>query len=200
MFARYFALISIVAAVFASLLIFRQPEAQSEGSAPAYQPNFTFPQDYRDDLVLYATVDRSDNISRDIYITPGAAEIVANNSTARLPFGTVIAIDAHHIRRGSNSEQRRTGLADTIHLAVKQDDWQDSDYATVERVGTWNYFAFDPETEAFVAEGIRDCFDCHANNSHIDFIFTRDLLGDFGATEEQQFSFCNRPDRFPCNF
>lgn len=199
MFARYLGLVSVVAAIVAALIVFRQPQGQSN-AAFAYQPNFTFPEDYREELVLYATVDRPDNISRDIYITPGAAELVANNSTARLPNGTVIVIDAHRVRVGANGEQSRRGFADTIHLAVKRDDWQASDYATVERAGTWNYLAFDPETRQFVSEDIRDCFDCHANNSHIDFIFSRDLLGDFGATDEQQYMFCNRPDRLPCNF
>jgi hypothetical protein len=83
-------------------------------------------------------------------------------------------------------------------VAVKRDDWQAADYATDERAGDWNFFIFDPNTGEVRREGVFDCFDCHANNSQIDFIFTREELAAYGDTGEMQQMFCNRPDRLPC--
>lgn len=189
MLIRYLILLAALIALVAGMLLFRQPTP-----AQAYEPRFEFPANYHDELVHYATIDRPDNRSRDIFISPGAAEIVAGNDTARLPGGTVIVIEAHRIRG-----DQRTGLADNIHVAVKRENWHASDYATDERAGDWNFFIFEPETGAVIEDGVFDCFDCHANNSEIDFIFTRDELGDFGDTGDLQREFCPRPDRLPCN-
>jgi len=165
-----------------------EPVAQS-----GYQPNFTLPTDYRETLTQYATVERPDARSRDIFISPGAAQMVANNSTARLPSGTTIVIEAHRLRGG-----QRDGIADNIHVAVKRDDWQTTDYQNAERAGDWNFFSFDPDTGQLTDERMFDCFDCHANNSRIDFIFSRGELATFGQRGEVVQSFCRLPDRLPC--
>lgn len=191
---KYLAMLGGLAVFIGSVLWWGGSSGTSTAAEPTtYAPDVILPADYRNELVHYATIDRPDARSRDIYISPGAPETVANNSTARLPNGTIIVIEAHRLRNSG-----RDGLADNIHVAVKRADWQDSDYQTTERAGDWNYFSFDPQTQQITDERMFDCFDCHANNSEIDFIFSRDELADFGRTETVQQGFCNRPDRFPC--
>lgn len=191
MWVRYLVLVGFFFGVVGVLVALRQPTAPT---ASAYMPDVTLPENYREELVHFATIDRPDNFSRDIFISPGAAEIVANNDTARLPNGTLIVIEAHR-----TLGDRRTGLGDNIHAAVKRDDWQASDYQTGERAGAWNYFSFDPETGAISDENVFLCFDCHANNRHIDFLFSRDELIAYGQTGDVQERFCPRPNRLPCN-
>ncbi|MEM6282106.1 MAG: cytochrome P460 family protein [Chloroflexota bacterium] len=194
MLSKYFALIAVVTAFVGGLLFVGRSMPQTEAAPDAvYAPSFDLP-DYRNELVHYTTVDRPDSRSRDIYISPGAAERVATNSTARLPGGTVIVIEAHSTFAG----QRRD--ITEVHVAVKRDNWELADYATAERAGAWNFFVFDPETLEVQTDGVFDCFDCHANNSHIDFIFSRNDLIAYGQTGEVQESFCNRTRRLPCRF
>ncbi|MFZ5991325.1 MAG: cytochrome P460 family protein [Deinococcota bacterium] len=54
---------------------------------------FPFGGDYRKELVQYATVERPDGKSRDIYISKAAVEAVRRGEP--IPVGTVIAIDLH---------------------------------------------------------------------------------------------------------
>ncbi len=195
MLIRYLGLGAVLAAAL-GILLYAVPPAPEEVEAqaiPGYQPNFVLPADYQDTLVHYATIDRPDGRSRDIFVSPGAPEAIANNSTLRLPNGTMIVIDAH-----LGTRDRRRGSADNVHVAVKRDDWQSSDYQSAERAGDWNYFSFDPQTGELTDEDMFSCFNCHANNAQIDFIFSRDELSDYGETGEVQQGFCNRPDRLPC--
>jgi hypothetical protein len=193
MHSKYLALVAIVTAFVGGLLFVGQSMPQTGAANDYYAPQFNLP-DYREELVHYTTIDRPDSRSRDIYINEGAAQIVASNSTARLPGGTVIVIEAHQTRG-----DRRTDITE-VHVAVKRDNWQESDYATEERAGEWNYFIFDPDTLNVQTDGVFECFDCHANNSHIDFIFSREDLIAYGQTGETQQAFCNRVQRLPCRF
>ena len=189
--AHYLALIAAFAALVGGLVLLQPPSTtKAVGILNTDIPGLA---NYRDDLVHYATITRPDNRTRDLYITPGAGAVVAANSTARLPDQTVIVIEAHQVRGGD-----RTGLTGNIHVAVKSDYWQPGDYQTDERAGRWNYFSFDPETGQISDESVFACFDCHANNSQIDFMFSREMLADYGATGTLQDTFCNRPGRSPC--
>lgn len=192
MSGRYLLLVAVVCFLVGVLILLR--EAVPAPTSSTIRSDVMLPENYRELLVHYATIDRPDNRSRDIYISPGAAERIANNSTARLPDGTLIVIEAHRTTRGGG----RAGLTDNIHVAIKRSDWQASDYQTDERAGQWNYFSFDPETGSMSDEDIFQCFDCHANNSQIDFIFTRESLADYGHTSETQVTFCRRPGRLAC--
>ncbi len=195
---RYLALIVAFVALVGGMVLLRADETEQPQTVNTIQTDIPGLANYREALVQYATVTRPDSRSRDIYISPGAAEMVANNSTARLPDGTVIVIEAHRVRGNPGGEPQRTGIADNIHVAVKSDDWTAADYQSDERAGRWNYFSFDPETGTMSDESVFECFDCHSNNSQIDFIFSRDDLADFGATGEVVDEFCNLPNRIPC--
>ena len=191
---RYLALVVAFVALVGGMVLLRADEHDMPTSVLTLQTDIPSLMNYRDSLVHYATVGRPDARSRDIYITAGAAEQVAGNSTARLPSGTVIVIEAHQTRAG-----QRVGLVDHVDVAVKRDNWTAADYDSDERAGDWNFFSFDPSTGAMSTDTAFACFDCHANNSQIDFIFSRDELAAYGATGDVQTSFCNRPDRLPCN-
>ncbi|MFZ4816223.1 MAG: cytochrome P460 family protein [Phototrophicaceae bacterium] len=192
--ARLLIFVGVFCAVMGGLIWLNQ--TTPIGSASGYMPNVSLPPNYRDVLVHYATVDRPDNRTRNVYITAGAPAIIASNSTARLPFGTMVVIEAH---RGT-AQNPSSGHADNVHVMVKRADWQAGDYQDMERAGEWNFFSFDPRTGALANEDITPCFDCHGNNSQIDFIFTRGLIAEYGQTGEPQLAYCNRTDRLPCTF
>lgn len=195
---RYLALVVAFVTLIAGMILLRADDTDRPREAATIQTDIFGLANYREALVHYATITRPDNRSRDIYISPGAAQLVANNSTARLPDGTVIVIEAHHVRANPGGEPQRTGIADNIHVAVKSANWTAADYQTDERAGDWNYFSFDPETGAMSDESTFECFDCHGNNSQIDFIFSRDDLAEFGASGIVVDAFCNLPNRIPC--
>jgi hypothetical protein len=189
---RYLALLAGFLGLVGGLIAFRQEPATAIATDVMIQSDISGLANYRDELVQYATISRPDNRTRDLFISAGAAERVANNSTARLPSGTIIVIEAHFANGDPDV------FADNIHVAVKSDTWTAADYQTPERAGSWNYFSFDPATGQVSDESLFECFDCHANNSQIDFIFSRDELADFGQSGTVQDSFCNRPNRLPC--
>src|SRR5689334_874786 len=103
-------------------------------------PYMELPRDYRTSFVQYATVDRSDNISRNIYISPESlAAVVAGEP---LPEGTRIVIEAYSGERGDGGTVTQTTLLPFIHMAEKRDDWQIADLKTAVRVGDWNFASF----------------------------------------------------------
>ncbi|MEO0561910.1 MAG: cytochrome P460 family protein [Chloroflexota bacterium] len=193
---RYTALVIAFCTLTAGLLLLRAPETTAD--VARLNTNIEGLANYREDFVQYATITRPDNLSRDLYISPDVAEVIANNSTARLPEGTTIVIEAHRVRAGIGGAHERTGIADNVHVAVKNSNWGPEDYQTNERAGDWNYFSFDPETGVISDESTFECFDCHANNSQIDFLFSRRQLVAFGETNTIQDEFCNLPNRIPC--
>jgi hypothetical protein len=194
---RYVALMVALVALVGGMVLLRADNTEPIQPINTIQTDIPGLANYREALVHYAIITRPDNRSRDLFISPGAAEMIANNSTARLPNGTVIVIEGYHVR-SAGGQFERTGLADNIHAAVKSDDWTAADYQTNERAGSWNYFSFDPETGAMSDESVFECFDCHSNNSQIDFIFSRDNLAEFGTTGQLVDEFCNLPNRIPC--
>lgn len=197
MHIRYLSILAAVAALIGLMLwvTARTPAPmlpQSGGTLPS------LPTNYRDVFEHYATVTRPDNRTRDIYISPNAADWVADNSTARLPNGTVVVIEEHPLRRNLSGEWVRGEMQNALHVAEKRADWQPQDYQSTERAGDWNYFSVDAQSGQLTQESVFECFDCHANNAHIDFLFSREALIAYGQTDILQESTCNRPARLPC--
>src|SRR5262244_4409220 len=59
-------------------------------------PAVPYPRDYKTKLVKYATVDRSDGLSRDLYASPGAIEALKRDEHLReFPVGVLLALDVH---------------------------------------------------------------------------------------------------------
>ena len=147
------------------------------------------PENYRDTLVQYAVVTRSDGIYRNLYISPEAVEAVANGEP--LPDRTIVLIEAFDVENNVADPE--------IHLAEARSTWEIADLAASSRVGRWNFGAFDARDGSIFAEtGLNDCFSCHEGASNRNFIFSNSLLEAFIREGEIQESYCPRPGRAPC--
>ncbi len=188
---RWLVVIAALSAFFAVWAALRPPPLSSA------RAEITLPDDYRDGLVHYATVGRSDFRSRDIWITEAAAEIAGLNTTATMPDGTRIVIEEYPVDRTGSII--RGGGPLSVHMAEKRSDWSAAAYEDDHRAGEWNFFAFTPNSGQQTGEVVRPCFTCHLSAPDKDFLYSKDLLEAFSITGEVQQGFCNRPDRFPCN-
>lgn len=169
---------------------------------------FPFSGDYRKELVQYATVERPDGKSRDIYISKAAVEAVRKSEP--IPVGTVIAIDLH-----SAATLPKSSETDASSNGDYQKDGQglwvralDDPYLHVlqkvpgEGSKAWIFGAFDPKTGAPEPGSSvpSDCLECHRTALATDMVHTFDQLVRFAQTGKVQRVYCNQPGRQLCGF
>lgn len=159
---------------------------------------FPFGGDYRKELVQYATVERPDGKSRDIYISKAAVEAVRKGEP--IPVGTVIAIDLHTASSSHGNYQK-----DAQGLWVRaQDDPYLHVLAKVPGEGSkaWVFGAFDPTTgQPEPGSSLpSDCFECHRSALATDMVHTFDQLVRFAHSGRVQRVYCNQPGRQLCGF
>ena len=91
------------AGLLLGLTLIAQVSAQSTPVVP-------YPRDYKSGLVKYAVVDRSDGLSRDLYVSPDALDALKRDPALKeFPVGALFAIDVHSARL--LGRDRRTGAA-----------------------------------------------------------------------------------------
>lgn len=181
-----------------------RPGEMTSAELPPNPTLMTLPADYRETFVLYAAVDRVDNVTRRLYIEPDALAQWMRGEP--LPDGTQIIIEVYDVRQGITGtplldDERRfipTQISGNIHMAEKRSTWELQDLATSSRVGDWNFASFDPVTFDSTSENVNDCFTCHDTAHPRDFVFSRPLLAEFIATGEVQHRYCSRPRRAAC--
>ncbi len=174
--------------------------------APVPQPAagpMSLPPDYRTQFVHYATVDRSDAVSRNLYIDP--ASLAALRAGQPLPEGTRIIIEAFDGEPGPAGRLRQTQVQPFVHMAEKRSTWRIEDLQTAVRVGDWNFASFDqttgqPAPADAPGENLNDCFVCHdvSATARRDFVFTQRLLAAYARTGTLQYERCGLPERLPC--
>ena len=164
---------------------------------PGREP-IELPDDYRDTLVHYATIDRIDGISRDLYISPQAIDALVQGQP--FPDRTIVLIEAFESSgRDDDGRLIRTDADPEVHLAEARSTWQIADLAASSRVGNWNFGAFDVrDASVFESTGLNDCFSCHEAVSNRNFLFTEHLLEAFVENGEVQYFYCQRSGRRRC--
>lgn len=178
-----------------------QPEAPQE---PPRETLMALPTNYQENFIHYATVDRVDEVTRRLYISPDALDQLELGEP--LPDGARLVIEVYDVRRNlggglqsdANGHLIPTQLAGNIHMAEKRSTWQLQDLATSSRVGDWNFASFDQDTFVSTSENVNDCFTCHDTASRRDFVFSRPILDNYLRTGEVQHLYCNRPARAAC--
>jgi hypothetical protein len=162
------------------------------------------PANYRETFVHYATVDRIDGISRNLYISPAAIMALENGDP--IPERTQIIIEAYTALRDEEGKIVvdedghfiQDVLDPEIHSSEFRTSWQLADMHTTSRAGDWNFMAFQFETGEQVIHDIGGCFSCHEAAVRRDFVFTRPLLLAYAETGEVQYTYCPAPDRVIC--
>jgi len=171
--------------------------------APGREP-MKLPQNYRENFILYAIVDRPDAVTRKIYITPPAIDAIRNGED--LPERTQIVIEAYDDARAKDGSILRdaqghfvpASVQSEVHVAELRSEWQIEDLASSSRLGNWNFDAFDSTTGVPNHMLRFDCFSCHNNAYSTNFLFTQAQLFAYAQTGETQYFFCNENSREPC--
>lgn len=207
MFKKFLALIYVgllvIILVFASMTR-SEPEIVA---VPVDIPDFgmTFPENYREDFVLYLVIDRVDDTVRHIFASPGAINAVENGE--ELPFGTQIVIETWdaerdifgNLKRDSEGHLVAGQLRPNIHVMEKQPDWTVQQLPSPVGVIDWNFGSFDSESYRPSAENRNDCLTCHDGGAfRRDFVFSRSLIENFVLAGEVQYLYCRLPERGNC--
>ena len=207
-------LFSLLALILAALVVVsglsRQPApaipptAQPTATYPPGREPMVLPADYRVTFAFYAEVDRSDGITRKIYIDPAALDAVRSGDP--FPERTQIVIEAYSAARDADGKLLRDAnnylvpgdLQPEIHVGELRSTWLIEDLAASTHVGGWNFAAFNDVTGAPTGENLSDCFSCHDTAARRDFVFTRADLARYAQTGSVQYSYCARPGRQVC--
>jgi|GEM_PF-5119449 len=174
--------------------------ASNNQSLAAQSASMVLPLDYQQSFVLYATVDRRDNVSRNIYISPQGADAIRNGQS--LPDGTMIIIEAYtSVDSGNGNRLQQVTLQDEVHVLEIRSNWSADDLIANLSVdnGSLNFARFNRVTGQEIQNNIAECFDCHQDaGGRRDFIFSMPLLQNFAQTGVVQYQFCNQPEREIC--
>lgn len=158
----------------------------SEGDGTFNEVNLD--ENYRQTLVLYATVERVDGKSRNIYINPDALAAFRSNQPFRP--GTQIVIETFganpngaDFERDGNGRLIQSNFETEVHISQ------------LSSTG-WIFAARD-----IASDSVRDssaCRSCHEIPNDPDLLFTRTHLQDFANTGQVHFEACPIPGRSPC--
>jgi cytochrome P460 len=167
-----------------------------------------YPQDYKTSLVKYAVVDRSDGLSRDLYVSRDAIEALKRDPRLQeFPVGALFALDVHSARVLRRDPKTKAPIFEAtpegrlvrskderiLHLMRKIQPGFGSQ--------NWTFGGFDPVTaEPLKLQLPGDCLLCHQAAVVSDMAFSMGLLKRFAATGAVQYSFCPHPGRQACPF
>ncbi len=189
-------------AVLLAVLVLIEPAlAQSPPVVP-------YPQDYKINLVKYAVVDRSDGMSRDLYVSRDAIEALKHNPRLQeFPVGVLLALDVHSARLLGRDRETRAPIFEATpqgHLVRSKDE---RILHLMQKIQpgfgsqNWTFGGFDPLTaEPLKLQLPGDCVLCHQAAVVSDMAFSMSLLKRFVATRVVQYSFCSHPGRQACPF
>jgi hypothetical protein len=161
-----------------------------------------FPENYREEFVLYLVVERIDQTVRNVYIHPDA--IAALQANEELPYGTQIVIETWDARPdyGNFVADRRyvpQALRPNIHVMEKRENWTVQDLPSPVGVIDWNFGSFDRETFLPSSENRNDCLTCHDGGAfRRDFVFSHIFIDAFVASGDIQYLYCSLPERANC--
>lgn len=189
-----FLLLSTLATLTALLVVWACAQAV------ASRERVEYPTNYREEMNLYATVDRIDGKVYEIFINDVGLESWRNERI--LPDGTTFVIESFNAQRdeaGNFLRDERGRLIkgeseNEIHVNEKRMDWVANDEITSTGLlsgnetgnGQWRVSSFDPRTGLFAepanGDGIQACHTCHLERRAEDFVLSRGLLDSFVRT------------------
>ncbi len=189
--------------LLATLTPARQATLPPATDPPPYSA-VRLPENYRETFIHYATVDRRDQITRDIYISPDA--LVGYRPNRSLPDGTVVVIEGYYAQTDADGQPLRDDDGhfvrgeplEMVHVAEKRTNWSPGDFVGAARSGNWNFGSFQYDTGAYFDEIMSRCFDCHNSMDSTDFLYTFADVSRFAQNGLVRYSFCDLSGRSPC--
>jgi hypothetical protein len=159
-------------------------------------------------LVKYAVVDRSDGLSRDLYVSRDAMDAVKRDPRLKeFPVGTLFALDVHRARLVGRDRKGGAPVFEATpdgHL-VRSEDERILHLMRKIQPGSgsqnWAFGGFDPlTTEPLKLQLPGDCLLCHQAAVVSDMAFSMSLLKRFAETGAVQYGYCSHPGRQACVF
>lgn len=136
-----------------------------------------FPQGYAQRMVLYTTVDRTDNGQVRLLYAPREA-VEAARANRPLPNGTVIAIELYRAQRGADNQLTRgadgrlvRGELMNVFVMEKRSGWG-MNYPAEIRNTDWEYATFNAQGQRGENRDMTACVTCHAPRRGDDFVFS----------------------------
>ena len=179
------------------------------GQGLAQSPSIVpFPRDCKGSLVKYAVVDRSDGLSRDLYVSRDAMDAVKRDPRLKeFPVGTLFALDVHRARLVGRDRKSGAPVFEATpdgHL-VRSEDERILHLMRKIQPGSgsqnWAFGGFDPlTTEPLKLQLPGDCLLCHQAAVVSDMAFSMSLLKRFAETGAVQYGYCSHPGRQACVF
>lgn len=166
----------------------------SFGDTPA---TLTFDRAFRDQLVRYATVERADGKSYDLYINTVGLD--GWRASRELPSGAYLAIESFTSPGSKNATVRDVrdpvvarASDNDVHVSMKALAWSETGPMTSEgrivgipATGTWRMASYDPRTGAPTSVvAVASCHACHRDPRAEDFVLSGKFLDSFIATGE----------------
>ena len=167
-----------------------------------------FPRDYKSEMVKYAVVDRSDGMSRTLYVSRDAVDALRKNPRLQeFPAGVVFALDVHSAKLLRRDAKTRDPIFEKTaqgHLVPSKDERTLHLMQKIQAGSgskNWAFAGFDPVTAAPLKLQLPgDCVFCHESALVSDMSFSLTLLRRFVASGAVQYSFCPHPGRQSCPF
>ncbi|MEO0828205.1 MAG: cytochrome P460 family protein [Cyanobacteria bacterium J06635_15] len=142
-------------------------------------PFVQFPADYQQQYFHYVMVDCSNSgIVRQMYVNRSALDTLKTSNT--IPSGTVIVMETHSARRGSNGHLTPTRL-NNVFIREKRDGWQVNADS-----GEWRSAWYSP-SGSLVSNGQTSCIGCHTMVRERDYLFTLPALMAAAQTKQLQY-------------
>jgi hypothetical protein len=171
-------------------------------------PIVPYPEGFKTNLVKYAVVDRSDGMSRDLYVSRDAIEALKRDPRLQeFPVGVEFALDVHSARLLGRDRKTQAPIFEATpqgHLVRSKDE---RTLHLMQKIHpgfgsqNWAFGGFDPLTGAPLNLQLPgDCLLCHQAAVVSDMAFSMNLLKRFAATGAVQYSFCSHPGRQACPF
>ena len=171
-------------------------------------PTIPYPRDYKTSLVNYAVVDRSDGMSRDLYSSRDAIEVLKRDPRLQeFPAGVLFALDVHSAKLMSRDPKTGAPRFETTaqgHLVRSKDE---RTLHLMQKIQpgfgsqNWVFGGFDPiSAEPLKLQLPGDCHLCHQAAVVSDMTYSMKLLKRFVASGVVQYSFCPQPGRQACPF
>ncbi|MFG6096242.1 cytochrome P460 family protein [Leptothoe sp. ISB3NOV94-8A] len=137
-----------------------------------------FPADYQQQFVQYAIVDcPNSNIIRQMYVNRPSLEALETSET--VSSGTVIVMETHSARQGSNGHLTPTQL-NNVFIRKKRSGWQVNADS-----GEWQSAWYSPSGR-LVSSSQGSCIGCHTMVRDRDYLFTLPALLTAAKTQQVQ--------------
>ncbi|MGI9525047.1 MAG: cytochrome P460 family protein [Hyphomicrobiaceae bacterium] len=148
------------------------------GSAKGEGDRIAFPKDYRDKLVNYLSLDRTQNDDQVIRLFAPKSALEAANSGTEIPYGTVIVAEIYKAKKSENGKVLESSLGRRIRdkfaavaIMEKRKGWGEK-FPEELRNGDWDFAIFKPTGERLAGKNLNACRSCHAPLTQTQHLFS----------------------------